>query len=44
MRDSEYFKDSDMCSDRLCGLEVRVLDYISRGHGSIPEGTTFSEK
>jgi hypothetical protein len=30
--------------DRLCGLVVRVLGYRSRGLGSIPDATTFSEK
>jgi hypothetical protein len=29
---------------RLCGLVVRVLDYKSRGLGSIPGSTRFSEK
>jgi hypothetical protein len=32
-----------MCSDRLCGLVVRVLGYRSGGPGSIP-GTTRKEK
>jgi hypothetical protein len=30
--------------DRLCGLVVRVPGYRSRGLGSIPGSTTFSEK
>jgi hypothetical protein len=30
--------------DRLCGLLVRVPGYISRGPGSIPGATRFSEK
>jgi hypothetical protein len=30
--------------DRLCGLVVRVPGYISRGRGSIPGATRFSEK
>jgi hypothetical protein len=30
--------------DRLCGLAVRVPGYRSRGPGSIPGATTFSEK
>jgi hypothetical protein len=29
---------------RLCGLVVRVSGYRSRGPGSIPGTTTFSEK
>jgi hypothetical protein len=37
---------SCMCrlGGRLCGLLVRVPDYISRGPGSIPDATRFSEK
>jgi hypothetical protein len=31
-------------SDRLCGLVVRVPGYRSRGPGSIPGATRFSEK
>jgi hypothetical protein len=31
-------------ADRLCGLVVRVLGYRSRGPGSIPGTTRFSEK
>jgi hypothetical protein len=30
--------------DRLCGLVVRVPAYRSRGPGSIPAATRFSEK
>jgi hypothetical protein len=30
--------------DRLCGLVVRVPGYRSRGRGSIPGATRFSEK
>jgi hypothetical protein len=30
--------------DRLCGLVVRVRGYRSRGPGSIPGATRFSEK
>jgi hypothetical protein len=30
--------------DHLCGLVVRVLGYRSRGPGSIPNATRFSEK
>jgi hypothetical protein len=30
--------------DRLCGLVDRVPDYSSRGPGSIPGTTRFSEK
>jgi hypothetical protein len=30
--------------DRLCGLVVRVRGYRSRGQGSIPDATRFSEK
>jgi hypothetical protein len=29
--------------NNICGLVVRVLDYRSRGPGSIPGTTTFSE-
>jgi hypothetical protein len=31
-------------NDRLCGLVVRVTGYRSRGPGSIPDATRFSEK
>jgi hypothetical protein len=31
-------------SDRLCGLVVRVPAYRSRGPGTIPGATGFSEK
>jgi hypothetical protein len=30
--------------DRVCGLAVRVPGYRSRGPGSIPGATRFSEK
>jgi hypothetical protein len=30
--------------DHLCGLMVRVIGYRSRGLGSIPGATRFSEK
>jgi hypothetical protein len=30
--------------NRLCGLVVRVPGYRSRGPGSIPDATRFSEK
>jgi hypothetical protein len=30
--------------DRLCGLVIRVLGYISRSPGSIPGTTRFSQK
>jgi hypothetical protein len=30
--------------DHLCGLVVRVPGYRSRGSGSIPSATSFSEK
>jgi hypothetical protein len=33
-----------LSSDRLCGLVVRVPGYRSRGPGSIPVATRFSEK
>jgi hypothetical protein len=31
-------------TDRLCGMMVRAPDYRSRGPGSIPGVTRFSEK
>jgi hypothetical protein len=34
----------DIMQDRLCGKVVRVPGYISRGPGSIPGATRFSEK
>jgi hypothetical protein len=34
----------DPTEDRLFGLEVRVPGYRSRGPGSVPCATTFSEK
>jgi hypothetical protein len=39
-------KDKFVClinGDRLCDLVVRVPDYRSRGPGSIPSATRFSE-
>jgi hypothetical protein len=30
--------------DRICGLVVKVPSYSSRGAGSIPDATRFSEK
>jgi hypothetical protein len=30
--------------DRLCGLEIRVLGYRSRGPGSISDATRLPEK
>jgi hypothetical protein len=38
-----YVRQNDMM-DRLCGLVVRVPGYRSRGPGSIPDATRFSEK
>jgi hypothetical protein len=38
------FQGTRRCSDRLCGLVVRVPGYRSRGLGSIPGATGFSEK
>jgi hypothetical protein len=35
---------SSNSSDRLCGLVVRVPGYNSRGTGSIPGASRFSEK
>jgi hypothetical protein len=35
---------SSLVFDRLCGLVVRVPGYRSRGPGSIPGTTRFSEK
>jgi hypothetical protein len=37
-------KRHDVQMDGLCGLVVRVLSYRSRGSGSIPSTTRFSEK
>jgi hypothetical protein len=31
-------------ADRFCGLVARIPGYRSRGPGSIPVATTFSEK
>jgi hypothetical protein len=36
--------ESSFIFDRLCGLVVRVPGYRSRGPGSIPGATRFSEK
>jgi hypothetical protein len=36
--------DEKTISDHLCGLLVRVPGYRSRGPGSIPGATRFSEK
>jgi hypothetical protein len=43
---SGYYTDLFVCvcKDCLCGLVVRVPDYRSRGPGSIPDTTRFSEK
>jgi hypothetical protein len=38
------FKLEYPLSDRLCGLVARVPGYRSRGPGSIPGATGFSEK
>jgi hypothetical protein len=35
---------SDTKDDRLCSLVARVAGYRSRGPGSIPRATRFSEK
>jgi hypothetical protein len=40
----KYILDYLTSQDRLCGLMVRVLGYRSRGPGSIPGATRFSEK
>jgi hypothetical protein len=40
-----YFRSvGTVILDRLCGLVVRVPGYRSRGPGSIPGTTKFSEK
>jgi hypothetical protein len=31
-------------AERLCGIVIRVPGYRSKGPGSIPGATTFSEK
>jgi hypothetical protein len=41
---TEFIDVREKRVDRLCGLEVRVPDYRSRGPGSIPGATRFSEK
>jgi hypothetical protein len=38
------FKGYVVSNDRLCGLVVRAPGYRSRGQGSIPRATRFSEK
>jgi hypothetical protein len=38
------FEGISHLSDRLCDLVVRVPGYRSRGPGSIPDATRFSEK
>jgi hypothetical protein len=41
----ETFNTLGACgNDRLCGLVVRVPDNRSRGPGSIPSATRFSEQ
>jgi hypothetical protein len=44
MQRTWIFKQMIRHSDRLCGLVVRVPSCRSRGSGSIPGGTRFSEK
>jgi hypothetical protein len=39
-----YLQTIEKNEDRLCGLVVIVPGYRSRGPGSIPGATTFSEK
>jgi hypothetical protein len=39
-----YFSNFVCILDRLCDLVVRVPGYRSRGPGSIPDTTRFSEK
>jgi hypothetical protein len=39
-----YKSNQKKCSDRLCGLVVRAPGHRSRGLGSIPGATRFSEK
>jgi hypothetical protein len=43
-KNSKYIRILRYHSHRLCGLVVRVLGYRSRGPGSIPGVTRFSEK
>jgi hypothetical protein len=38
------FREACELLDRLCGLVLRVPGYRSRGPGSIPGATRFSEK
>jgi hypothetical protein len=40
----KHYGSYDYRIDRLCALVVGVPDYISRGTGSIPGATRFSEK
>jgi hypothetical protein len=42
--DDDDDDDDDDNGDRLCDLVVRVFGYRSRGPGSIPGATRFSEK
>jgi hypothetical protein len=53
VKQEEYQKQGDHCGikmdlseigDRLCGPVVRVPGYRSRGPGSIPGTTRFSQK
>jgi hypothetical protein len=39
-----FFSISSDTLERLCGLVVKVPGYVSRGPGSIPGTTRFSEK
>jgi hypothetical protein len=39
-----FYEQSWQFLDRLCGLVARIPGYRSRGPGSIPEATGFSEK
>jgi hypothetical protein len=41
---SQLYTYRNTIYDRLCGLVVRVPGYRSRGPGSIPSATRFSEK
>jgi hypothetical protein len=40
----QVFHDRVLWDDRFCGLVVRVSGYRSRGPGSIPGASIFSEK
>jgi hypothetical protein len=44
LQKNEKLKEPKRCTDRLCGLVARAPGYRSRGPGSIPGTTTFSEK